>query len=43
MNPTLMKIIGKNKETILDVDSEAAEEDANFVATKAKTKISLDK
>ena len=39
----MKKIIGNNQVEVLDVDSEAVEEDANFVATKSKTKINKEK
>ena len=43
LNPSLKKMIRKNNDEILEVDSEAEQEDANMLATKSNLKTHLSK
>ena len=43
LNPSLKKIIGKNQGEVLEVDSEADQEDSNMLATKSHLKTHLSK
>ena len=43
LNPSLKKIIGKNHDEVLEVDSEADQEDANMLATKSQLKTKMSK
>jgi len=43
LNPSLKRIIGKNKDEVLEVDSEAEQDDSNMLATKSSIKTHLSK
>ena len=43
LNPSLKKIITKNKDEVLEVDSEAEQDDSNMLATKSSIKTHLSK
>ena len=43
LNPSLMKIMGEDKDEVLVVDSEADQDDSNMLATKSSLKTHMSK